>query len=438
MSEIHFPEAFRFLFADRADDGLPVRYRAAHGGRGSAKSHSLCSAAVIKAANRPLRIGVYREIQRSIRDSAKRLLDDKIAENGLGDFYESTDTEIRGRNGSLFLFNGLRTNPDAIKSTEGLDIAIVMEANKVAQRSWDLLIPTVRKPGSEIWAEWNPLFETDPVDVMFRGPKGPPPGSIVREVNYDANPFFPDVLRAEAEYDKARDPEKYAHVWRGAYTVNSEARVFRNWTVETFDTPENAVLRFGADWGFATDPTVLIRCFLDGRTLYIDQEAWAVGCEIDHTPALFAGNSTEDPPRWQNPRGLPGIPGAHKWLITADSARPETVSYMRRQRFKIVDAIKGPGSVEDGIQFLQSYDIVVHPRCKHVIEELRLYAYKKDPLTDEILPVLEDKNNHTIDALRYALEGVRRAPGRAAPPPPARRKDPYGDDEEGGRGWKVA
>lgn len=442
MLEVRFPRAFQFLWADKADDGRPVRYRAAHGGRGSAKSHSFCSAAVIKGAERPLRIGVYREIQKSIRDSAKRLLDDKIAENGLSAFYESTDTEIRGRNGTLFLFNGLRTNPDAIKSTEGLDIAIVMEANKVAQRSWDLLIPTVRKPGSEIWAEWNPDQPTDPVDVMFRGENGPPPGSIVRQVNYADNPFFPDVLRQEAEYDLRRDPERYNHVWLGGYQTNSEARVFRNWRVEAFETPADAVLRFGADWGFAIDPTVLVRMFVVGRTLYIDQEAYKIGCEIDETPALFAGDCPEGRPeeqRWKNPLKHPGIEGALRWTITADSARPETVSYMKRKGFRIVPAIKGPGSLEDGIEFLRTFDIVVHPRCKHTIEELTLYSWKTDPLTGEILPVLADKDNHLIDAARYGLETLRRGGAKAkAPPPPPRQRDYSRNTSRGGDGWQAA
>jgi phage terminase large subunit len=433
-ARIRFPEAFRFLFSDVADDGGPVRYRAAYGGRGSAKSHSFCSAATIKGANRPLRIGVYREIQKSIRDSAKRLLDDKIAENGLSGFYESTDTEIRGKNGTLFLFNGLRTNPDAIKSTEGLDIAIVMEANKVAQRSWDLLIPTVRKPGSEIWAEWNPLDPKDPVDAMFRGEAGPPPGSIVRQVNYVDNPFFPEVLLAEAEYDRRRDPEKYAHVWLGEYSRNSEARVFRNWRVEEFETPKDAVHRFGADWGFSIDPTVLVRCHIIGRTLYVDQEAYKVGCEIDETPALFAG----DGPKWPNTHGHKGVEGALKWTIRADSARPETVSYMQRRGFKIIPAIKGPGSLEDGIEFLKTYDIVVHPRCKHTADELAMYSYKTDPLTGEILPLLEDKNNHVIDALRYACEGLRRAPKLTPEKPSPNPPDLWGRPKREASTWKTA
>ena len=392
-SSVQLPSAFRFLWADKADDGRTVRYRAAHGGRGSAKSHSFAQALVLKAAEHPLRIGCYREIQKSIRDSVKRLLDDKITASGLKDFYTSTDTEIRGPNGSLFIFNGLRTNPDAVKSTEGLDIAAVFEANKVSQRSWDLLIPTVRKEGSEIWAEWNPDLETDPVDMLFRGPDGAPPGSIVRRVNWDSNPFFPEVLRLEMEWDRKRDQEKYEHIWEGAYQKHAEARVFKNWSVEDFERPAGTIHRLGADWGFSIDPSVMLRCSIEGNRLYVDWEAWELGCEIVNLPDLFMA-----------------IPEAEKWPSTADSSRPETISHLRRHGFpKMQAAIKGAKSIEEGVAFLQSFDIVVHPRCEHLIDELKLYKYKTDPLTGDILPILEDKNNHCIDALRYACEGARRA-----------------------------
>lgn len=392
-SSVRIPESFAFLWDTQADDGQQVRYRAVHGGRGSAKSHSFAQALILKAAENPLRVGCYREIQKSIKDSVKRLLDDKIRDSGLTDFYESTDTEIRGANGSLFIFNGLRTNPDAVKSTEGLDIAAVFEANKVSQRSWDLLIPTVRKDGSEIWAEWNPENEKDPVDTMFRGEAGAPPGSIVRRVNWDSNPFFPEVLKRELDWDKKRDPDKYAHIWLGEYLKHSEARVFRNWTVEEFDRPAGTIHRLGADWGFSIDPSVLIRCDIDGNRLYVDHEAYMIGCEIVNLPDLFDR-----------------VPESRKWFITADSARPETISYMRSHGFpKINQSVKGKGSVEEGISFLQSFDIVVHPRCVHLIDELTMYSYKTDPLTGQVLPILQDKNNHVIDALRYACEGARRA-----------------------------
>ncbi len=455
-TRVRFPAAFKFLWAETADDGLPVRYRAAHGGRGSAKSHSFTTALVTKGAASPLRIGCYREIQRSIRDSVKRLLDDKIAELGLSGFYESTDTEIRGKNGTLFMFGGLRSNPDAVKSTEGLDIAAVFEANKVSRRSWELLIPTVRKEGSEIWAEWNPELPTDPVDEMFRGKSGPPPGSIVRQVNWDANPFFPSVLMTELEYDRRRDPEKFAHVWGGGYVRNSEARVFRNWRVEEFETPPDAILRFGGDWGYAIDPTVLLRAFVGrwvegkavadpaGRCLFLDHEAYKIGCEVDETPSLFAGNCPPDMtkdgrPAWTNTHNHPGVPGATKWLITADGSRPETVSYMKRHGFKIIPAIKGPGSVEDGVEFLKSYDIIIHPRCKHAIDEFTLYSWKTDPLTGEILPKLADKENHVIDAGRYLTEALRRAKGGTKPPAERKKPTDYRSERrEGGSEWMAA
>lgn len=389
---IQLPNSFAFLFADKADDGLPVRYRAAHGGRGSAKSHSFATALLLKATQAPLRIGCFREIQKSIRDSVKRLLDDKIRDCGLQDEFESTDTEIRGKNGSLFIFGGLRTNPDAVKSTEGIDIAAVFEANRVSQRSWDLLIPTVRKPGSEIWAEWNPEHETDPVDQLFRSEGGAPPGSIVRQVNWVDNPFFPDVLKQELEWDRNRDPEKYQHIWMGGYVRNSEARVFRNWTIEEFERPAGTIYRMGADWGFSIDPSVLVRCSIDGKTLYIDYEAYQIGCEINNLPELFMT-----------------VPESEKWQITADSARPETISYMQKHGFpRVHSAVKGARSLEEGIEFLRGFDIIVHPRCTHTIDELTMYSYKRDPLTGAVVPILEDKNNHVIDALRYACEGARR------------------------------
>ena len=392
-SSVQIPDSFSWLWDEKADDGSKVRYRAVHGGRGSAKSHSFAQALVLKAAERPLRVGCYREIQKSIRDSVKRLLDDKIRVSGLTEFFESTDTEIRGPNGSLFIFNGLRTNPDAVKSTEGLDIAAVFEANKVSQRSWDLLIPTFRKEGSEIWAEWNPENETDPVDVLFRGKAGAPPGSIVRRVNWDSNPFFPEVLKKELEWDRKRDPDKYAHIWMGDYLKHSEARVFRNWSIEEFERPPGTLYRLGADWGYSIDPSVLIRCSIEGNRLYVDYEAYMIGCEIVNLPDLFDR-----------------VPESRKWFITADSARPETIAHMQKHGYPRMNrAIKGAGSVEEGISFLQSYDIVVHPRCVHLIDELTLYSYKTDPLTNQVLPILDDKNNHVIDALRYACEGVRKA-----------------------------
>lgn len=396
---IQIPACFQFLY-----DPSPARYRAAFGGRGSGKSHAFAQALVIRGANRPTRALCCREIQKSLKSSVKRLLSDKIKACGLSHLYTELETEIRGPNGTLFLFEGLRSNPDSVKSMEGLDLAWVEEANTVSQRSLDLLIPTVRKPGSEIWFTWNPKSAKDPVDNLLRG-KVKPPGSMIRRVNFDLNPFFPRVLRRDLDFDRQRDPDKYAHVWLGEYLRNSEARVFKNWREDEIEPPVDAVFYYGADWGFSIDPTVLIRCWIKGRTLYVDREVYEVGVEMDDLPSFFAGDAPAG--EWANPLGYRGMPGAHRWPIRGDSASPQTISHLRRRGFNIEPAVKGMGSIEEGVEFLRSYEIVVHPRCRHTIDELTLFSFKTDKLTDRVLPVLADKDNHVIDALRYSIEPLR-------------------------------
>jgi phage terminase large subunit len=371
------------------------RYKGAWGGRGSGKSHMfaelMIEAHIIDQKRRSVCV---REIQKSLNQSVKRLLETKIEAMNAGAYFEVQDAVIKSRKGDgAIIFQGMQNHTaDSIKSLEGYDCAWVEEAQSLSQTSLDLLRPTIRKPESELWFTWNPRQQSDPVDFLLRGPT-PPKDATVIKVNFSDNPWFPQVLRDEMEYDKRRDPDKYQHVWQGSYLTNSSARVFKNWKIDEFDAPPDAIHRLGADWGFAIDPTVLVRCHIIGRTLYIDHEAYMVGCEIVNTPELFMQ-----------------VPEAEKWPIVADSARPETISHMRKNGFpKIMTAVKGAKSVEEGVEFLKGYDIVVHPRCTHTIDELSLYSYKQDPLTAKILPILEDKKNHVIDALRYACEGIRRA-----------------------------
>lgn len=374
----------------------PARYKGAHGGRGSGKSHFFAEMLVEQHVMNPgMRSVCIREVQRSLAQSVKLLVEDKIRKLGLSDMFRSKESEIVAPGEGLILFQGMQNHTaDSIKSLEGYQIAWFEEAQSASQRSLDLLRPTIRAKGSELWFSWNPQHETDPIDVLLRGDT-PPPNSVVIEVNYEDNPWFPDELRDEMEYDKRRDPDKYLHVWRGAYERNSESRVFKNWKIEEFETQPDWVLRQGADWGFAVDPSVLVQCALVGKKLYVIHEAYRVGCEIDFLPDLFRT-----------------IPEAEKWPTVADSARPETISYMQRHGFpKMLAAIKGARSLEEGIEFLQTYDIVVHPRCVHTIDELTAYSYETDELTGMVLPRLKDKDNHVIDALRYACEGARRLAG---------------------------
>jgi phage terminase large subunit len=398
----------------------PARYKGAHGGRGSGKSHFFAEMLVERCVLQPgTRAACVREVQKSLKNSVKLLVEDKIRKLGVSGF-DILEAEIKTPGGGVIIFQGMQNHTaDSIKSLEGFDIAWVEEAQSLSQRSLDLLRPTIRKPGSELWFSWNPNKPSDPVDSLLRG-DSPPTDAVVVEVNWSDNPWLPPELLADLEDDRRRDPDKFLHVWGGHYSLNSEARVFRNWKVEDFETPPDAIHRFGADWGFAVDPTVLVRCHVSGRNLFVDAEAWGVGVEIDHLPALFDR-----------------IDGSRKYLIRADSARPETVSYMRRQGFRITPALKGQGSLEDGIEFLKSFDIVVHPRCAKVIEELTLYAYKTDPLTEEILPQLEDKNNHTIDALRYALEELRRSGWKPSDHKPEPKRRDYGMNVNEADDWKV-
>lgn len=383
-----------------------ARYKGAHGGRGSGKSHFFAELMVEENIREKLDNVCLRETLKSLEFSVKKLLEHKIESMNAGGYFEVQDRRILTKRGGVIIFEGMQNHTaDSIKSLEGFDRAWFEEAQAASQKSIDLLRPTIRKPGSEMWFSWNPDAPTDPIDVLLRGDELPP-GAVVVEANYMDNPWLPEELRQELEYDQRRDSDKFSHVWLGQYRQHSEARVFKNWIIEEFERPAGTMFRFGADWGFSVDPSVLVRASIEGSRLYIDYEAYLVGCEIIQLPDLFDT-----------------VPESRKWIITADSARPETISHLRNHGYpKVMPAVKGTGSLAEGIEFLQAFDIVVHPRCKHTIQELKTYRYKTDPLTGIVTNILEDKNNHVIDALRYACEGARKA-GKARPhlrkaPPP--------------------
>ena len=390
---IETPEVFEPLLA-------PARYKGAWGGRGSGKSHFFAELAVEESIRRKVDIVCLREVQKSLKFSVKKLIESKIESLNAGAYFEVQQEQIKSKHGGNIIFQGMQDHTsDSIKSLEGFGIAWFEEAQSASQRSLDLLRPTIRAPGSELWFSWNPNQATDPIDALLRS-DDPPPGAVIVRANYADNPWLPAELLTEMEYDRKRDPEKYAHIWLGEYQRNSEARVFKNWRIEEFTRPAGTVHRLGADWGFSVDPSVLVRCDIEGNALYVDYEAYQIGCEIVNLPELFMA-----------------VPDAEKYQITADSARPETISYMQKHGFpRIHPAVKGAKSLEEGVEFLRSFDIIVHPRCTHTIDELTMYSYKRDPLTNIVVPILEDKNNHVIDSLRYACEGARRAGKRQTAP----------------------
>ncbi len=343
---------------------------------------------VLLAAERKLRILCAREFQSSIADSVHRLLTDQIWSLGLQSRFVITQKAITSSTGSEFLFKGLRKSIQEIKSTEGIDICWVEEAQSVSDDSWEILIPTVRKESSEIWISFNPHEENDPTYQRFV--VKPPPGTWVQKVGWEDNPWFPETLDKERRYLRETDLEAYDHIWGGNAKTLTDAVIFGKRTaVEAFETPLDARFFFGADWGFSADPTTLIRSFVKDECLFVDYEAFGHGVELDETAQLFDS-----------------VPGSRKWPIKADSSRPESISFVRRAGFNISAADKWPGSVEDGIAHLKAFKrIVIHERCKRMNDERRLYRYKVDPKTGDVLPIIVDKNNHGWDAIRYSLDG---------------------------------
>lgn len=237
---------------------LPKRYKGAYGGRGGAKSHFFAEQVILQCYKRTCRVVCIREVQNSIKDSVRQLLIDKIHKLGLEQYFDILETEIRGANGSFIVFKGMQSyNADNIKSLEAFDIAWVEEAQTLSQHSLDLLRPTLRKEGSELWFSWNPRYKTDPVDKFFR--KNPPPDAIAVSINWMDNPWFTEVLKKELEHDFWIDPDKAEHIWNGAYGagqgailakyVNQAERQQRIRDDVRYD-PDGALIELSCDLGF--------------------------------------------------------------------------------------------------------------------------------------------------------------------------------------------
>jgi len=384
---LNLPKAFApIMLSDK-------RYQVAYGGRGSSKSWSFAAKAIILAVKQPTRFLCAREYQNSISDSVHRLLVDTIDRYKLKRFFKITHNSIKCANGSEFIFKGIKKNINEIKSMEGIDVCWVTEAAKVSATSWDILIPTIRKEGSQIWLDFNPDLKDD--ETFMRFVKNPHPLSIVVKIDYYDNPFLPETLLQEALYCKENNPDKYNWVWGGNCREMSEASVFGDKVeIREFETPDlkhifQQRFFFGCDWGFSRDPTVLLRMFIQDNCLYIDKEASGIGIEILDLPKTFRS-----------------IEGTDRWPIFADNSRPETISYMRGQGFNCKPAKKWAGSVEEGVEYLRAFKkIIIHPSCHVAKSDFIMYSYKIDKNTEDILPVLVDADNHAPDAARYGLDG---------------------------------
>jgi len=306
--------------------------------------------------------------------------------------FELTDRSIVHRKtGSEFLFIGLERNIESIRSMEGADIVWVDEARTISAKSMEILLPTVRAPGSHFIFTWNPEDPQDPVDAYFR--KGaPPPQSVVSFVDYNDNPYFKNTtLPYEMEVLKRGNPMRYRHVWLGDYDLSYDSKIFPNVRVGRIDVPEDIPPLYGMDFGFGVDPSFVIKVYHIERTRQIFIAAEATGqVPMDALPAMMRTVLTNDSD-----------------LVKADSSQPGTIEFLQSRGFNVHAAKKGPGSVKSGINFLQGYSIVIDPNCEAMREEARLYSWMTDRLTGRTLSVPVDANNHGWDALRYATESAQ-------------------------------
>lgn len=372
-----------------------ARYRGAYGGRGSGKTRSFALMAAVKGYQHAMagRSGIIlcaREYQNSLEDSSMQEVKQAIAAHDwLASNYDVGERYIR-IGGIKFAFDGLRHNIASVKGKSEILLAWIDEAEQVAERAWEILPQTIRSPGSEIWVTWNPEKDGSPTDERFR--KSPPRRCKIVELNYIDNPWFPPELEEERQNDRDRlDDGTYAHIWEGAYLENSDSQILAGkYRVAEFKPGDGWDGPYqGVDWGFSQDPTAAVRCWVHDDRLWIEHEAGKVGLEIDATAAFICRR----------------IPEFAKYVARADCARPESISYTQRNGLPRIEACrKWSGSVEDGIAFMRGFrEIIIHPRCTGTIREARLYSYKIDRLSGDVLPDIIDANNHYIDAIRYAI-----------------------------------
>lgn len=388
---VRFPPKLEFLFDE-------YRYKVAHGGRGSGKSWSFARALLVLGANAKLRIGCFREVQKSIKDSVHKLLSDQIAEMNMGDFFEILETEIRGKNGTSFIFSGLSSQTvESIKSFEGLDIAWAEEAQNISKKSWDTLIPTIRAPKSEIWISFNPELDTDATYVRFV--TSPPPDSFVAQVNYNDNPWFPEVLEAERIHCKLTNKEDYDQIWEGKCRLAVSGAIYAKEVQQAVtegrvcNVPYDPRLKVHAVWdlGWNDSMTIIL-------TQRLRSEVRVIGyIEDDHkTLDWYVAELQKLNYNW----GYDWLPhdGATKDFKTGKSAEEILRSFGRKVKFVPQVGVE-PGIKAARMAFGQMYFDRV--KTARLMECAKRYRRSINKQTNEAGAPLHDEYSHGADGLRY-------------------------------------
>jgi phage terminase large subunit len=397
VAKAEFPEKLQFLFS-------PARYKCLYGGRGGAKSWGVARALLIQAASNPLRVLCAREFQNSIVESVHHLLQSQISALGLDGFYEVQNATIKGANGSEFIFAGLRNNITKIKSFEGVDRVWVEEAQTVSKTSWDVLIPTIRKDGSEIWLTFNPELESD--ETYQRFVAKPPSDAQVVKINWNDNPWFPDVLNTERLERKERDPDGYQNIWEGACKTTMEGAIYAKELRQAQDCERIRTVNYDAarqvhvffDLGWA-----------DNTSLWFAQ---TVGTEI----RLIDYYSASQQPLPHYLGVLQSKPYIYGTMWLPHDARAKTLATGRSVEELMIAAGKQvrivPNlSLHDGINAARTifnrcyFD---EKKCSEGLQALRHYRYDVDPDSKQLSGrPLHDWSSHGADAFRYMAVSIQ-------------------------------
>jgi len=343
-----------------------------------------------------------REVQKSIQQSVHQLLKDQISNLGLGAFYEVLATEIRGKNGSLFLFSGLSDmTAESLKSFEGVDICWVEEAQSVSKSSWNILIPTIRKDGSEIWVSYNPQLESDETHQRFT--INPPPDCINVEVNYSDNPFFPSVLEAERKHAKATmRPEDYAHIWEGKCKPAVEGAIY-------FDQMANAGSRIGAiphdgllkthavwDLGFNDSMSIILVQKLASEIRIVHYIEGSQRTLADYSSELKALRLDGQPINWGN-HFLPHDGYARRHQTGKRDADVMEALGWKVKRTPQLDVESGIKRAREAFSRIYFNKV----RAERLIECLKRYRRNVNSSTNEPGSPVHDEFSHGADAFRY-------------------------------------
>lgn len=350
------------------------------------KSHTVGRLLLIKARESKRRIGCFREFQNSIADSSHHLLKELINKYEMTEFKVTDNAIVNQINGSDFIFKGLHGNEQSIKSIEGIDYAWVEEAQMVSENSIEVLTPTVRKPGSKIIYTYNRLFEKDPVHkrLVIEGR----PNSIVLNINYDVAMkygWFPEVLRVEMEDDKAHRPGLYKHKWLGEPNL-TEGKIFTGWQILDEIPHEARLERYGLDFGYSNDPTAIVAIYYYNGGYILDEITYQKGLSNKQIADII----TNQP----------------KALVMADSAEPKSIDELKLYGVNVLATLKGQGSVNQGIQYVQDQKISITKRSVNGLKEYSYYMWDTDK-EGNVLNKPIDMWNHFMDATRYGFESLR-------------------------------